>query len=150
MPSSKRPRKREKAHAQQDAIPVDWQAAPRAAQALRLRRLGYTYQQIADQVGYGNESIARTAVNNANKRIIRDEAQALVGWQLDQIDIALNLVLRRIQRDDEYSLFAVDRLAPLLKRQSELMGLDAPKPESQSQQMAIIPIAIAADVAEAL
>ena len=89
-----------------------------------MRRLGYTYAQIADKCGYGNESSARTAIKKANARIIRDEAQALVGWQLDMIDQALQVVLKRITADDNNSLWAVDRLTPLLKRQAELMGLD--------------------------
>ncbi len=110
------------------------QAAPRAAQALRLRRLGYTYAEIAERVGYKEESGARKAIKQASKKIIRDEAREPVGWQLDQLDIALQLVLQRIQRNDEYSLFAVDRLAPLLKRQAELMGLDAPKVDPASVQ----------------
>ena len=152
MPRQKRSNaKRENSRAQEERESVDFQAAPRAAQALRLRRLGLTYQDIADRVGYKNESSARTAVKNASRRIIRDEARELVGWQLDQLDIALNVVLHRIQRNDEYSLWAVDRLVPLLKRQSELMGLDAPKPESvMAQQMTLVSVPIAADVLEAI
>ena len=124
--------------------------APRAAQALRLRRMGYTYADIATRVGYRDESGARKAIKNANARIIRDESRALVGYQLDQIDIALSVVMEAIAKRDKGSLWAVDRLVPLLKRQSELMGLDAPKPESQAQQMGIVAVAIAADVAEAI
>lgn len=138
----------DKAAVQNRPVPVDWQAAPRAAQALRLRRLGYTYAQIAEQCGYKDESGARKVVKNATRKIVRDEAQELVGYQLDMLDTALNLVLRRIERDDQYSLFAVDRLGPLLKRQAELMGLDAPKEERQGAQMLVIPIA--ADVLEAV
>lgn len=147
--STKQKQKRENTHAQEERVAVDWQAAPRAAQALRLRRLGFTYQEIADRVGYANESSARTAVKKSSQRIVRDEARELVGWQLDQLDIALQLVLQRIQRNDEYSLFAVDRLTPLLKRQSELMGLDV-KPESAGAGLALVSVPIAADVLEAL
>lgn len=128
---------------------LDFQAAPRAAQALRLRRLGYTYDEIAQRVGYANESGARKAVKTANARIVRDEARALVGYQLDQLDVALSVVMEAIAKRDKGSLWAVDRLVPLLKRQADLMGLDAPKPESQQgAQMLVIPIA--ADVLEAV
>jgi len=142
--------KRENMHAQGNRVPVDWQAAPRAAQALRLRRLGYTYAEIAQQVGYKNESSARSAVKTANSRIIRDEARALVGWQLDQLDLALSVVMEAIAKRDKGSLWAVDRLVPLLKRQADLMGLDAPKPESQAQQLTLLSVPIAADVLEAV
>lgn len=113
-------------------VPVDFQAAPRAAQAMRLRRLGYTYAKIAQEVGYSDERNARRAVKNASDRIMRDEARELVGWQLDMLDAALEVVCKRIVADDKDSLWAVDRLAPLLKRQSELMALD--KPSSEAQQ----------------
>ena len=141
--------KRDNTRAQEERVPVDWQAAPRAAQALRLRRLGLTYASIAERVGYANESSARTAVKKACQRIVRDEARELVGWQLDQLDIALSVVLERIQRNDESSLWAVDRLVPLLKRQSELMGLDAPKADANAGQQMML-VAVAADVLEAV
>ena len=153
MPTKPRHRKpkADTTSAQANPSLVDMQAAPRAAQALRLRRLGYTYAQIAERCGYRDESGARKIIKNATKRIVNEEARELVSWQLDALDEALYVVRDRIRRNDKDSLWAVDRLAPLLKRQSELMGLDAPKPENGAgSQLAIIPIAIAADVAEAL
>ena len=144
---SKQPRKDKKQDIQGGIESLDFQAAPRAAQALRLRRLGYTYAEIAREVGYANESGAYKAVKTANNRIIRDEAKALVGYQLDMIDSALSVVMEAIAKRDKQSLWAVDRLVPLLKRQADLMGLDA-KTENQSAQLALIPIA--ADVLEAV
>lgn len=108
---------------------------PRAAQAIRLRRLGYTYDEIARRCGYGDESGARKAIKRANARIVRDDARALVGWQLDQLDIALSVVMESVQRRDKDSLWAVDRLTPLLKRQAELMGLDAEKNQGGGQSV---------------
>lgn len=113
--------------AQERTVSLDFQAAPRAAQALRLRRIGYTYDEIARRCGYANESGARKAIKKARAGIIRDEAQALVGWQCDMLDAALQVVMRRIVADNEDSLAAVDRLTPLLKRQADLLALDAPK-----------------------
>ncbi|MBF6591142.1 MAG: hypothetical protein IVW57_11535 [Ktedonobacterales bacterium] len=116
--------------AQGNPTTLDVNEGPRVAQAIRLRRLGYTYTEIAARCGYKEESGARRAVTKANARIIRDEARALVGWQLDMLDSALQAVMTRIANDDQNSLWAVDRLVPLLKRQSELLGLDA-KPDAQ-------------------
>lgn len=123
--AQRKPRQYAKQHSQEGTVSLDFQAAPRAAQALRLRRLGWTYEQIAGECGYANESGARKAIKTANARIIRDEATALVGWQLDMLDVALQVVMKRIAADTPESLWAVDRLTPLLKRQAELMGLDA-------------------------
>lgn len=110
---------------------IDLSAAPRVVQALRLRRLGYTYDQIAQECGYSNASGARKAVVKASRSIIRDEAQELVNWQLDRLDAALQVVMTRIEVNDPQSLDAVERLVPLLKRQAELMALDKQRTEAQ-------------------
>jgi hypothetical protein len=103
---------------------TDINALPRVAQALRYRRLGYTYDEIAHMCGYPHASNARKAIKQAESRIIRDEARALVNRQLDMIDMALShAVMKKIESGD---LWAVDRLVPLLRRQAELLGLDAP------------------------
>lgn len=113
--------------AQQGVDTIGFDIAPKQATALRLRRLGYTYDQIAQKIGYKTASAARKLIKRAEREIVRDEARELVGWQLDRIDMALTRVMERIEQNGEYALFAVDRLAPLLKRQAELMGLDAEK-----------------------
>lgn len=107
----------------------DLDGAPRIAQALRLRRLGYTYAAIAQQCGYKTESGCRKAVLKASHSIVRDEAAALVAWQLDRIDMALVAVMTKVEKGD---LWAVDRLTPLLKRQAELLALDAPKADADA------------------
>lgn len=141
--------KNEKPNALEANDALEFTAAPKVAQAMRLRRLGYTYEQIAHKVGYQTEAGARLAIKKANAKIIRDEGAALVGWQLDQLDAALSVVMTRITRNDENSLWAVDRLVPLLKRQAELMGLDAPKPESVNAAQMVV-VAVAADVLDAV
>lgn len=139
----------EKANAQEVNDSLEFRAAPKVAQAMRLRRLGYTYEHIAREVGYQTEAGARLAIKKANAKIVRDEAAALAGWQLDMLDTALQVVMTRIARNDENSLWAVDRLAPLLKRQAELMGLDAPKPENGNMAQMVV-VAVAADVLDAV
>lgn len=135
------PRKRRPKYENRDdqggTVPLDFQAAPRAAQAIRLRRIGYTYDEIARQCGYANESGARKAVKTANARIIRDEARMVAAMQQDMLDAALQVVLKRITQDDTGSLWAIDRLVPLLKRQAELMGTDAPKPDAALAQQPV-------------
>ena len=116
--------KGENAAAHSDAESLEFKVAPKAAQALRLRRLGYTYARIAEEMGYKSESTARRIVKVASEKIVRAEACELIAVQLDHIDEALQVVLKRITADTSESLWAVDRLVPLLKRQAELMGLD--------------------------
>ena len=147
MPRQKR--KYDKADSQPSTLPEDMNALPRAAQALRLRRVGYTYAEIAERMGYANESGARKAVKTATSKVIRDEAREYIGWQLDQLDIALSVVMEAIAKRDKGSLWAVDRLVPLLKRQSELMGLDAPKPENQNAAQITL-VAVEQSVMEAI
>jgi len=142
-------KKADKASSHGNPVPLDMQAAPRAAQALRLRRLGFTYAQIAEQCGYKDESGARKVIKNATKRIVNEEARELVSWQLDALDEALQVVRSRIRKNDEHSLWAVDRLAPLLKRQAELMGLDV-KNDNAGAGLALVSVPIAADVLEAI
>lgn len=153
MPSSKKPQQtklygKRNAQASTKSAVKDMNELPRAAQALRLRRLGYTYAEIAAQVGYANESGARYAVKKASARIVRDEARELVGWQADMIEAALRVVNERIQKNDKYSMYAVDRLVALSKRYSELMGLDAPKPEHVVAKPMVVEIP--APIAQAL
>src|SRR5579885_3695432 len=97
--------------------PNDANAAVRLAEALRLRRMGYTYADIARQVGYKDESGARKAVKKALARLIHNEAQELaehsMRLQLDRIDMALEkAVMPALEKGD---LDAARTLVVLLK-----------------------------------
>jgi anion-transporting ArsA/GET3 family ATPase len=118
----------------QDNQPSDINMAERVKLALELRRLGYDYDAIARQCGYADRSGAFRAVQNAQKRILRDSAQALVQVQLDQINAALVVVNEAIAKNDKGSLWAIDRLVPLLKRQADLLGLDVKPDKDQSAE----------------
>lgn len=102
---------------------LDVNEVPRVVMAMRFRRLGHTYEEIAEKCGYSHASNARKAIKTAESKVIRDEARGLINMQLDMIQLALsNAVMPKIEKGD---LWAVDRLVPLLKRQAELLGLDA-------------------------
>jgi hypothetical protein len=121
-----------KASSSSDVIPSD---VSRVALACRLRRAGYSYESIAEKAGYNNANTACQAVNRAMKKVIFDEAAMLKIWQLGQIEDALKVVMKRIIVDDSNSLWAVDRLAPLLKRQAELLGLDSKPNEIEASSV---------------
>ncbi len=133
----------------EDPTQLDFHAAPRVAQALRLRRLGYSYAEVAARAGYRTEQAAVMAVRRAQRALVRDEARDLVARQSDLLDQALQVVMRRILADDEHSLWAVDRLVPLLKREADLLGLDAPAPTQATVAPPMI-IEIPAALAQAL
>lgn len=129
--------KAKKAATQEQPNPYveDVNALPRVVLALRYRRLGHTYEEIATMCGYSHASNARKAIKQAEVKVIRDEARALINRQLDMIDFALShAVMPKVEKGD---LWAVDRLAPLLKRQAELLGLDA-APHSPTTATVII------------
>jgi hypothetical protein len=109
----------------QDNQYQDINADNRVEKALELRRMGYDYSEIAKRCGYADASGAFRAVDREIKKIQKDGAQALVQIQVDQIDLALTVVMEKINQHDKESLWAVDRLVPLLKRKSDLLGLDA-------------------------
>jgi hypothetical protein len=114
---------------------VDTNATPRVNKALRFRRLGYTYDEIAHECGYAHASNARKAIKAEEAKLTRDDARSLVNLQLDRIDFALaKAVMPAIEKGD---FLAVNQLNILLKRQAELLGLDAP-PHMPPQNATIV------------
>lgn len=61
----------------------------RDAQAATLRSQGHTYQQIADELGFGHKSDALTAVNRCINDIAREPAEAALHFELDRLDAQL-------------------------------------------------------------
>lgn len=117
----------EKQSAQESPIPRDMLAKERTAQALYLRRMGFTYAEIAERAGYAEESGARKAVKKALNTLVHTEAQELaahlIQLQLDRLDFALSrAIMPKVEKGTE-QLWAVDRLVLVLKHQAELLGL---------------------------
>ncbi|OLT12278.1 hypothetical protein BJF78_24780 [Pseudonocardia sp. CNS-139] len=120
--------------------------AERDAEACRLRSSGYTYAQIAAQIGYTDASNARRAVQRALAEVVQEPAQELIQLELDRLDALArqaHAVLDREHlvasagrlvlgpdglplRDDMPVLAAVDRLLRIQERRARLLGLDAP------------------------
>ena len=96
----------------------------KAAKALELRKAGFTYDQIATQVGYASRSGAYKAVNSALQEITREPAEVLRSLELERLD-ALTLAVWRKARQGNVQ--AIDRVVKLMERRSKLTGLDAPE-----------------------
>ncbi len=108
----------------------------RKLQALELRKAGVSYQVIAEQLGYSGASGAFAAVKAALRDTLREPAQELRELELSRLDAALLAVWRRVQAGDEK---AIDRMLAIMKRRSELLGLDRkPRPEPQEDDHLIV------------
>lgn len=120
--------------------------AEREAEAARLRSLGWTYQRIADELGWSNKGDAHHAVSKVLRETVQeagDDLRALELTRLDALYVAANEVLAREHvtvsngrivsgtngapiLDDAPVLQAIDRLLKIQERRSRLLGLDAP------------------------
>lgn len=105
---------------------ADMSAEDRALYAYRLHVLGYTYREIAHIAQYGSHQTAMRAVKHARDKVVVRDLRALTARQADRIEYAVSTVMKAIEGwPSKDKLWAVDRLQPLLKRESELFGLDA-------------------------
>jgi hypothetical protein len=131
------------AHGRYVATP---EAAERAAQAADLRAQGWTYQRIADELGYANKSVARGAVRNALSAIGKERAEKLFELERERLETVYEEVLDILERDhvmvshgkvikddagnplldDGIKLQAVDRLLRTRESFRKLVGLDQP------------------------
>lgn len=120
-------------------------AAARDAEAARLRGQGWSYQRIADELGWTNKGDAHHAVQRVLQETVQeagDELRAMERERLDRLSEAAWTVLERqhvtvsngqIVRldgkplvDDAPVLQAIDRLLRISESRRKLDGIDAP------------------------
>lgn len=101
-------------------------AAEKRKQALDLRRAGWSYQDIADEVGYSGKGAAHNAIRIAIKEITRESASELIELQLSRLDDLLAGLYEAARNGD---LFAVDRALKIEDQRARLLGLYEQKPE---------------------
>jgi len=92
-------------------------------EALRMRSRGFTYQQIADNMGC-SKAAAYQRVSRALASIPAEavaEYRVLEGERLDNL-----LAIATHQALTKKSLFAIDRCLAIMDRRARLLGLDAP------------------------
>jgi len=124
------------------------ESAERDAEACRLRTNGATYRQIADQLGYADESSAWKAVDRALRATVAEPAAKVRMIELARLDLLFAEAYRVMRaehvvvsngrvvmdpadptkplRDDGPTLAAIDRLVKIGERRARLWGLDAP------------------------
>lgn len=95
----------------------------RQRRALELRKAGWQFIDIANELGYKDASGSYHAVASALKKTLQepaDELRQLEATRLDQL--LLGLWPKAIKGDT----WAVDRVLKIMERRAALLGLDAP------------------------
>jgi hypothetical protein len=107
-------------------------AIERQAQALELHKAGVGYQVIADRLGYAGPSGAYKAVEVALQKTLQEPADELRGLELERLDRMQEGLWDKAIRGN---LRAVDRVLKIMKRRSQLLGLDAPRQVAVGTEM---------------
>lgn len=95
----------------------------REAQVLKLRRIGFTFDLIAKELGYAHASGAQKAYANACKRIVYSDVTEIRKEEQDRLDIAQTAIWQGVLRGDVPSVTALIRI---MERRARLLGLDMP------------------------
>jgi hypothetical protein len=93
------------------------------AQVLKLRRVGFTFDLIAKELGYSHASGAQKAYVNACKRIVRSDVEEIRKEEQDRLDIAQTAIWQGVLRGDVPSVSVLIRI---MERRARLLGLDMP------------------------
>lgn len=122
-------------------------ARDRQVRALELRKAGWDYATIAEQLGYSSGSGAHKAVCAGLRAALREPAQELIELEVERLDAMLRTSLwQRAMNGDSH---AVDRVLRIMERRSKLLGLDAPTKQELSgpHGTPVVPAGLAGDLA---
>lgn len=123
-----------------------YEAAQRDAEAARLRTRHWTYQQIADELGYASRGAAYDGVQRALQAVVREPAEELRTLELERLDRLARAAEQVLEahhvrvsgggivqgmdghpvEDSGPVLAAIDRLLKIQERRARLLGLDSP------------------------
>lgn len=113
-------------------VPDDPDAMPpgiKAHAAFELRKVGASYELIAEKLNYASGKSAEAAIRRVLKNKYEpDDVEDVVMMELARLD-ALQLIAWR--RAKEGDLSALDRILKIMERRSQYLGLD--KKEAQTQ-----------------
>jgi hypothetical protein len=91
--------------------------------ALEYRKLGYSFKQIADALGYAGPQGAYEAVQAALRSVIREPAEEVLGLELERLDA---LFVKPYSSALAGDLQALSACLAVMTRKARLLGLDAP------------------------
>lgn len=103
-------------------------AAKRQARAIELRQQGWTYDQIAAEVGYSCRGSAQRAVVKALDHVTREPAKELLGIELERLD---NLQRGVWDRAIDGDLKALDAVLRIMTHRAKLLRLDRLEPAAK-------------------
>ena len=127
--------------------PASMERDDRLEEALRLRRYGFNYQQIADtpwpidnQEGTtlynGDRHNARRAIVAARNDTIREAADEVRQYEVDRLDMILTGLVDKGLFEGEVEVVRV--AMTLMARRAKLLGLDAPTQVEQTGDGTVI------------
>lgn len=113
----------------------DVNAALRAEQAMQLRKLGATYQQIAQQCGYSGRAAAYTAVQRELGRTLQDSADSLRKIEAERLDDLYRVMVSKALKGDAG---CVDRCLRIMERRASLLGLDVKPDDAAASALPVV------------
>ena len=108
-------------------------ATKRQAAAMELRGKGYTFEKIAEELGYRGPSGAFRAVSAGLQKTLREPAASLRVLESERLDRLLEGVWKKAAAGNVQGVRAV---LAILERRAKLWGLDAPTRYELSQVLA--------------
>jgi hypothetical protein len=99
------------------------EAVEQQEKALRYRKMGLTYGEIAERLGMRSSQTAWSAVESALKRTLQEPADDLRKLELGRLDAMFVPVYVQACRGD---LAALNAALNIMARRARLLGLDAP------------------------
>ena len=100
--------------------------------ALDLRRAGWSFEDIAAEVGYANKGSAHRAVKQGIAAITRESATELIELELSRLDDLLAGLYEQARNGD---LFAVDRALKIMDQRAKFLGLYDHKTDDTSAEV---------------
>jgi len=107
-------------------------AAEKRKKALELRRAGWSFEDIAAEVGYANKGSAHRAVKQGIAAITRESATELIELELSRLDDLLAGLYEQARNGD---LFAVDRALKIMDQRAKFLGLYEHKTDDTSAEV---------------
>ena len=95
--------------------------AERRADALRLRRHGKTYAEVADALGYSSAASASKDVHRALAKVVHEEGHALLALERERTESLLAIAWPMAEAGDTRAIREVTRI---LERRARMLGID--------------------------
>lgn len=95
--------------------------AERRAAALKLRRQGKTYAEVADALGYASPQSASKDVHRALKAVVHEEGHALLTLERERTESLLAIAWPLAEAGDPRAIRECTRI---LERRSRMLGID--------------------------